>query len=132
MVILARAGDQRRLALVSIELIIALGILMTTLLPLAYAFTQEQRLARAYYFRAIAMEIIDGEMEILAAGGWRAYPQGRQAHQVRANAATNLPPGEFIRTISPTELQLEWHPARPAQGGIVSRRAAIRNGGEAR
>jgi hypothetical protein len=114
--------------MVSIELVIAMGILVSTLLPLAYSFVQEQRVARAYYFRAIAIELVDGEMETLAAGAWRAYPQGSQTYQVHGGAAGNLPPGPFVLSIQDTALRLEWRPAGPNTGGPVSRTTPLHSG----
>jgi hypothetical protein len=66
------SANRRRGALVT-EAVIALGILAVTLIPLAFAFMQEIKLCRAYYYKAVALEIIDGEMEVLAAGEWRAF-----------------------------------------------------------
>jgi len=51
-------------------------------LPLAYSVASEKRLARASYQRAVAMEIVDGEIEILAAGEWLAFKSGAQDYQV--------------------------------------------------
>lgn len=118
------APDQRlrrSAGAVTLELVVAIGILLTVMLPLAYSFVQEQRLARAYYIRAIAMQIVDGEAEALAAGGWRAFPKGQHSYAVAAGAAVNLPPGNFTLTIGDTDARLEWRPARANQGGPVTR-----------
>ena len=61
-----------------IELVVAMGILTVALLPLGYAASSTARRFRANYDRAVAMEIVDGEMEILAAGEWRGFPEGAQ------------------------------------------------------
>jgi len=104
-----------------VELLVAIALLTGALLPVAYSFASEKRLARASYQRAVAMEIVDGEMEILAAGEWTKFKAGTQDYQVRAAAATNLPPGRFILTISPSRLRLEWRPEIKMHGGGVSR-----------
>lgn len=91
-----------------VELLVAMALLTGVLLPLAYSFASERRYARAAYQRAVAMEIVDGEIEILAAGEWRAYPNGTQEYKVNAGAATNLPPGKFLLTISNSSVRLEW------------------------
>ena len=109
----------------TIEMVVAIGLLASALLPLAYSMVREQRLARAYYFRAVAIEIVDGEMEVLRAGEWRAFSPGRQKYRVLADSATNLPAGEFVLTIAETELRLQWLPAKPGQGGPVSRSAPL-------
>ena len=63
-----------------VDLMIAAAILTIAVLPLAYSFHRERQLARAYYVQAVAMEIVDGEMEALAADDdWAARPPGRRA-----------------------------------------------------
>jgi hypothetical protein len=116
-------GQRRRLAtgIATIELVVAMGILASVMLPLAFGFAQEQRLARGYYFRAVAMEIVDGEMEVLLAGEWRTYPKGQHSYHVRAEAAKNLPPGQFLLSIEGAQVRLEWRPGKPGQGGTVTR-----------
>ena len=101
-----------------------MAILSGVVLPLAYSIAAERRYARAVYQRAIAMEIVDGEMEVLAAGGWRAFTNGVTDYPVHAGAATNLPPGRFVLTMSPEELRLEWRPSVEQHGGPVVREVA--------
>lgn len=110
-------------AFVTLELVVALGLLSAVMLPVAFAFAQEQRLARAYYFHAVAMEIVDGEMEALTAGESRAFPNGRHVYTVHAQAATNLPAGQFELTVSNSWLRLEWRPRKPGQAKRVVREA---------
>jgi hypothetical protein len=117
----ACASEGSRQGAVMLELVVAIGILLIVMLPLAYSFTEEQRLARSYYYRAIAMQIVDGEAEILAAGGWRAFPKGQHSYAVSGRAATNLPPGRFTLAINDEEARLEWRPAGLRQGGTVFR-----------
>src|SRR4029077_14059617 len=79
-----------------LELLVAMALITGVLLPLAYSLASERRLVRATYQRAVAMEIVDGEMEVLAAGAWRAFTPGIHEYSVNAGAATNLPPGRFL------------------------------------
>ena len=72
-----------------------MGLLTMALFPLAYSFATEKRMARSYYQRAVAMEIVDGEMEVLVAGEWRSFKPGTQNYPARARSITNLPPGNF-------------------------------------
>jgi len=90
------------------EMVVAMALLVLALFPLAFAFTQEVRLLRAGYWRSVAMEIVDSEAEILIAGEWRAFPEGRQPYVVKASAATNLPPGRFQLSRTGNQLRLEW------------------------
>jgi len=109
-----------------VEFLVALALLAAVLLPFAYSFAAERRIALASYQRAVAMEIVDGEMEALAAGEWRAFPPGTRDYQVNALAATNLPPGRFILTVQPGLVRLRWQPARKDHGGSVTREATLK------
>jgi len=115
----ARLHRQRGSLLV--ELLVAMAILAGVLLPLAYSFVSERRLARSCYQRAVAMEIVDGEMEILVAGEWRNLPDGSQPYAVHAGAAANLPPGRFQLTKTGQHLRLEWTSDRRQGIGTVVR-----------
>ena len=108
-----------------IELLVAIALLAGTILPVAFAFTAERRLLRARYQKAVAMEIVDGEMEVLLAGGWRAYEPGTRESPVDAAAAANLPRGRFLLTIEPHLVRLEWQPAVKDEGGPVVREVSL-------
>src|SRR5437868_2027367 len=92
------------------EMVLAIAILMLAIVPVAYSFDAEKRAARATYNHAIAMEIVDGEMEVLLAGEWRAFTPGTHPYPVKAAALTNLPPGEFTLTLTINKVRLEWKP----------------------
>ena len=109
-----------------VEMLVAIALMASAVFPLAYGIASERRLARAYYDRAVAMEIVDGEMEVLAAGGWRAFSPGVQEYPVHAGAATNLPPGRFLMAISNNVVRLEWQPAQKRHGGPVIREMKVR------
>jgi type II secretory pathway pseudopilin PulG len=106
-----------------IELLVAISLLAVALLPFAYSFAAEKKLARTQYQKALAMEIVDGEMEILAAGEWREYRPGTHPYKTTAAAATNLPPGHFTLTVAPDRLTLQWTPSTKTHGGPVTREA---------
>jgi hypothetical protein len=112
---------RRRRGSISVELTVAMGLLIAAVLPLSVSFLRDARALRGQYHRAVALEIVDGEMEILAAGEWRTFPPGQHAYQVKAGAATNLPPGTFTLTVTSNRLRLLWQPAARGQGGPVTR-----------
>ena len=121
MIISAPNLRARRRATLLTELSIALVILFVAGLPLAFTFVQETRLCRAYYFEAVAREIVDGEMEILAAAKFRDVRHGAQPFVVTAGSATNLPPGEFTLTLTDDRARLEWRPKMKGRGAVVAR-----------
>jgi hypothetical protein len=104
-----------------VELLVAMGILVLVMIPVSLSFIGERREFGIYYHRAIALEVVDGEMEILRAGEWRAFKEGAQSYTVNNPSATNLPPGRFVLTRQDRHLRLQWLPAARNQGGIVTR-----------
>lgn len=108
-----------------IELVVALSILSMAVLPLGYLHLKERQVCRAHYYRAVAMQVVDGEMEILRAGGWKPFPPGRHSYHPSAHAAKNLPTGIFLLTIQEKRMRLEWRPSQLGQGGTVVREARL-------
>ena len=94
------------------ELVVAIAILAAVMLPLGGMWFHEARMLRTYYRDAVAMEILDGEMEILAAGEWRSFAEGRHELKPSATAAKNLPSGKFVLTRQSKLVRLEWLPER--------------------
>lgn len=109
---------QGRRANLTIELVAALGVLTAVVIPYAFSVAYEIRLCRVNYHRAVAMEIVDGEMEVLAAGEWRSFQPGTHSYTVQAAAAKNLPPGRFLFTMNGRRVQLEWLPERSGMKGV--------------
>jgi hypothetical protein len=121
-----RLSRAKNRAALMTEWVVALGIFTLACVPLAFEFLHEKYLCHAYYLRAAAMEIVDGEMELLAAGEWRAFRAGRQPYSVKAESATNLPPGEFVLTLTEDRLRLEWNPKTRNKGGAVVREVRLK------
>jgi hypothetical protein len=109
-----------------VEMTMAMAILVIAIFPLAYSTHKEARYFRATYQRAVAMEIVDGEMEILVAGDWRTLPEGTQPWRVPARAAQNLPPGQFLLTRTGNHLRLEWSAAEHKGIGRIVREVTLK------
>jgi len=125
MVIPTRHPARERGALIT-EMVVAMAILGIAVIPLGNTLFSDARLFRATYQRAVAMEIVDGEMEILAAGEWRDLPEGSRPYAVHANAATNLPPGQFLLTRAGRHFRLEWTSAKKTGVGAVIREVTVK------
>ena len=108
------------------EAMVAMAILLLAVFPLAFSFQHERVLLKAAYYRAVAMEVVDGEMEILAAGAWRTLPEGLQTYPVRAESAVNLPPGKFQFTRTGRHLRLEWAALEKRGIGVVAREVTVK------
>jgi Tfp pilus assembly protein PilX len=121
-----RPHSFRQRGALMVELLVAMALLTGAVLPLAYSFAAEKRLARASYQRAVAMEVVDGEIEVLAAGEWRAFSLGAHDYSAHNVSATNLPPGRFLLTLATNKVRLEWQPSIKMHGGGVVREAMVR------
>ena len=125
MVITPKPSRSTRAFLI-LDLVVGMAMLVLAVFPLAYSVNSEARLFRATYQRALAMEIVDGEMEILAAGEWHAFPEGTQIYRVPARAAANLPDGQFQLTRTGNHLRLQWSPAEKSGVGPVVREVTVK------
>jgi hypothetical protein len=99
---------RRMRGFLEIDLMVGLAILTLAVLPLGYSFARERRVLKIEYCRSVADEIVDGEMEILAAGAANGMPDGTRDYPVQAAAASQLPPGHFQLTKTGNHLRLEW------------------------
>ena len=109
-----------------VDMLVAVAILTLAVLPLGYSFVRERQVLRIEYGRAIANEIVDGEMEILAAGAGQNLLAGPQVYSVHANAASQLPPGHFQLTKNGNHLRLEWTPDKKRGLGPVVREITLK------
>ena len=112
--VIRKSNNHLRRAALTTELVVGLAILSIGIVPLSYSFIQENKVLGASYQRAIAMEIVDGEMEILRAGEWKRFGDGRHTYPITAGAATNLPSKRFVLTKTGKKLRLEWYATETA------------------
>jgi len=60
----------------------------------------ERRFARTSYQQAVATEIVDGEIEVLAAGEWRAFKPGTSEYHVTDASRHQPAAGRFLLTVA--------------------------------
>ena len=118
-------SGRRQRGILEIDLAMAMIVLVAAIMPLAFAFAKERDVLRAEYGRAVADEIVDGEMETLAAGDWKNFPDGEQNYTVHCGAAANLPAGNFELIKNGNHLRLEWLPKKRLGIGVVAREVTI-------
>lgn len=112
-------------AFLNMELAVALSIFVIVMIPMGFTVFRDQELMRAYQTRAAIMEIIDGELEVLAAGYWREFPEGSQTYEVKAESEKALHQGQFTLIKNGRHLRLEWIPQKKRRGGILFREVEV-------
>jgi type II secretory pathway pseudopilin PulG len=118
-----KRNPRRRNGMLITEILVSLSILSLTIVPMAYSYLNEQQAARELYQKSVAMELIDGEMEILAAGEWHSFKEGAQSYALTGKASKNLPPGAAKLTVTGMHLRLEWVPKKGLKETIIVREA---------
>ena len=124
------AAKNRARGALQADMLVALAILVCAAMPLAYSSAKDHKLLRANYHRAVAMSIVDGEMELLVAGEWHAWTEGEHELKVRAESAKNLPPGRFTLTRRGDVVRLEWTTDKPRGIGKVVREVNLKTLGK--
>ncbi len=116
----------RRRGFLQIDLAVGLAILGIAILPLGYAFQRERQVLKIEYQRAVLNELVDGEMEILAAGAAKNLPDGAQNLAVKSKAAEKLPPGHFQLTKTGNHLRLAWSADEKCGVSPIAREAVLK------
>jgi hypothetical protein len=115
-----------RAGFLEVDMMVGLAILTLAVVPLGYSFARERQVLKIEYFRSVANEIVDGEMEILSAGAGKNFPDGLQSYTVQSRAAASLPPGHFQLTKNGNHLRLEWTPDERRGVSAVVREVTIK------
>ena len=110
-----------RLAFLQLDVAVAITVLALVFIPLSVSSSGDLDLTRRQYFEAVALQLIDGEMDVLLAGERRKYTPGE--HQIKpvGEAVQNLPEGEFVLTVHDQKLTLAWVPTKRVKWGRVER-----------
>jgi hypothetical protein len=103
------------------EVLIGMAILAVAVMPLSVTFMTNQITVRRLYQKAVTMEVIDGEMEILAAGEWHSFKEGAQPYPIDEKHAKNLLRGAATLTVAGNHLRLEWKPEDRRKGNFIVR-----------
>lgn len=114
-------GPGRQRGFLEIDMMVGMAILALAVVPVGFSLVRERQVLKLDYHRCVADEIVDGEMEILAAGAARNLPDGTQNYAVHAAAAGKLPPGHFELAKTGSHLRLAWIPDLPCGVGPIIR-----------
>jgi hypothetical protein len=104
----SRSARQR--GILMLDLVAGLALLSIAIVPLGFAFHREYQTLRIEYYRSVVDELVDGELEILAAGAARNLSDGTQPLVMTSNAAAGLPASHFQLTKTGSHLRVEWIP----------------------
>jgi hypothetical protein len=108
-----------------VDMMVGLAILALALVPLGYSFARERKVLRIEYYQSVINELVDGEMEILAAGAAKNLPDGVQPLEVSSRAAAKLPASHYELTKSGVHLRLAWLPDEKCGISAVIRKSTI-------
>jgi hypothetical protein len=111
-------NDFRQCGMLQVDMLVAMSLLVLAVIPVAYSFNLDRKAMTRGYERAIAMELTDGEMEILLAGAWHYYPTGTNLIHFSGRAATNLSTSQATLLVTPEKLRLDWRPLERRSKGI--------------
>jgi len=111
----------RRRAFLQLDVAIALTVLALVFIPLSVSSSGDLDLARRHYFEAVALQLIDSEMDVLLAGERRKYTTGEHRIKPVGDAVQNLPEGKFVLTVQDEKLTMAWVPTKRAKWGRVER-----------
>ncbi len=117
----SKSNRRRSAGSLSLDLGVALGLLTLVVVPFAYSYLQQQNQLRQAHHRAVAMELVDGEAEVLAAGALSNFPDGEAEYPVAGTAASRLPRGKFILLKNGSHGTLVWRPEPASLAGPVRR-----------
>ena len=120
--ILSRTTSAARCrAFLQLDIAVAITVLALVFIPLSISSSGDLDLARRHYFEAVALQLIDGEMDVLLAGERRKHTTGEHRITPIGEAVQNLPEGEFVLTLHDQKLTLAWVPTKRAKWGRVER-----------
>ena len=108
-------------AFLQLDVAVAITVLALVFIPLSISSSGDLDLARRHYFEAVALQLIDGEMDVLLAGEHRKYTTGEHRITPVGEAVQNLPEGKFVLTVHDQKLTLAWVPTKRAKWGRVER-----------
>lgn len=106
-----RNKNRSRRGVLEVDMLIAMALLLGAAIPLMCTFASDARALRQGYNRAVAMECVDGELEVLAAGAWRQQPLGTNEITLSGTAVHNLRPPTATVIRRPDSIRVEWRPA---------------------
>jgi len=114
------------LAFIQLDVVLAVSILILLFIPFGVTSSGKLDLARRQHFEAVALQMIDGELDVLLAGERQKYPLGEHKITPPGEAVKTLPVGEFILIVKEKQLSLAWVPEKGAKWGRVEREVTLK------
>lgn len=117
----ANPTTARRRGGVLMELIVGLALLAGVLLPLTGGFVSQRRMAAQLSKRLVLTELIDGELEFIAAGRWKEFNEGTNAFVIEMPPGFVPPAGRSYLVRESDHFRLLWEPDTKTALGTISR-----------
>ena len=114
----------KRLAFVQLDVALAVSILLLVFIPFSVTSSSKLDLARRQHF--VALQMIDGELDVLMAGERQKFSPGEHKITPPGEAVKTLPVGEFILTVEEKQLTVAWVPEKEAKWGRVEREVILK------
>ena len=116
----------KRLAFVQLDVALAVSILLLVFIPFSVTSSSKLDLARRQHFKAVALQMIDGELDVLMAGERQKYIPGEHKITPPGEAVKTQPVGEFILTVQENPRTIAWVPEKEAKWGRVEREVTLK------
>ena len=117
--------SRRPAGALTIELVVAAAMLLTVFLPLGLGLVTQHRQARDLHLRAVIMQHLDGELEVLSAGGWRQLPAEGRRWELAPQPGALVPRGHFEAVAADGWLRVSWQPAPGQRGRTLQRETRL-------
>ena len=119
---LRQEPSRRKVGAIHLEAILALALTAAVLLPISGIVVSQRRIASDLTRHLTMIELVDGEMELIAAGDWVRYPEGTHSVPLPSPEGFVPPVGELTLVRQGREFSLAWRPANRWIGGGIERR----------
>lgn len=117
--------SRRTAGAIHLEAILALALTAAVLLPLSGVVVSQRRIASDLARHLAMIELVDGEMELIASGDWVRFSEGTHSIPLPAPDGFVPPVGELTLVRQGREFRLAWQPTHRWIGGGIERRWTV-------
>jgi hypothetical protein len=115
-------SGRRTAGAIHLETILALALTAAVLLPISGIVVTQRRMASDLARHLMMIELVDGEMELIASGDWVRFSEGTHSIPLPSPEGFVPPVGELTLERHGREFRLTWRPTNRWIGGGIERR----------